>query len=589
MSNLNALSASFVWDDRALITQNVLIKHWDNIPLFFKQPFLGIYYRPIVMLSFTAEYAVWGLRPFGFHLTNLLLHAANSLLVFSLLKNIARGRQTALLAALLFAVHPAHKGVVAVPDRTGILSAFFMLSALVLYVKHRRISDRNGSLLLFAASVTAAGLGLFSKEEVVTLPLVIALVDALILEEGLTRGGIRRVGRLLPFFLLAAFYLWVRRRVLSGAELGLVPAFLIEPARRLMTVPAILSDYFLTLLFPFRLDYEPRTPVATSLFEPRILISCAALVLLFIAIPLLARKKRPCVFGILWYLIVFIPTCNIIPIYPEAARTILFTPIHFLYLPSIGVFLLAAEGLEWVSRNIAEDGWPVRGRKAALSLLCSIFFLFSLLSVNRNFIWKDEARLYRYILDMHPENHRMHVNLGNVHLERGHVDAAVSELERAVALAPEVAWYHNSLALAYQAKGWPEKAARQFSDSLRLNPNSSMVYANLAAIYRSQGKLAEAIATGKKAIELNPSSAAAYVILALAYKDAGNLAEAENQLDQALRLDPDSAEAHNALGIVYASQESFRKARAEWETALRLRPDMNEARENLQRLEAMGY
>lgn len=81
-ANLNALSAGFVWDDRTLIIENVVIKHWDNLSTLFGQSFLGLYYRPVTMLSFALEYVVWGLKPWGFHLTNVLLHTANSLLVF---------------------------------------------------------------------------------------------------------------------------------------------------------------------------------------------------------------------------------------------------------------------------------------------------------------------------------------------------------------------------------------------------------------------------------------------------------------------------------------------------------------------------
>ncbi|MBI5114998.1 tetratricopeptide repeat protein [Candidatus Poribacteria bacterium] len=664
LSNLNALTAGFVWDDRALIIDNALIKRPDSILLFFKQPFLGMYYRPVVMISFAVEYAIWGLRPFGFHLTNLLLHAANALLVFGLLKDVTRNRQTALLAALLFAAHPAHKGVVAVPDRTGVLSAFFMLMSLFLYVKHRYLTNASrpenfsrlldaegavpprrdtptkghlgcriwgrgtnrGPLLLFAASVISAGLGFFSKEEVIALPLVIVLVDVLILEEGilnpsrcakdgavanlLAQSGREQDGdtvrkgdpvsrpfrtltirlqnlrsnvlRCIPFFLVAAIYLWVRAHVVGAGSGGLVSAFLIEPARRLITIPAVLADYLLLLLFPFKLDYEPRTALATSIFEPRILISGLFLLALFASIPHLARKNRGALFGILWYLIVFIPMSNILPIYPEAADSILFTPIHFLYLPSIGVFLLAAKGMGWILRAVSRE------RRAAILPFCFVLFAFSILSASRNAVWKDEVSLYRYILGMHPENHRMHANLGNVYLERGQVDAAIAELDCAVAFAPDVAWYRNSLALAYQAKGQPEKATRQFLESLRLNPGSEMVYTNLSAVYRSQGRLPEAISAGKKAIMLNPSSAAAHVNLALTYKDAGAFAEAEQQFATALRLDPGSPEAHNGLGIVYASQRNYREAREEWETALRLRPDMPEARENLERLKAMG-
>jgi Tfp pilus assembly protein PilF len=428
----------------------------------------------------------------------------------------------------------------------------------------------------------------FAKEEAIMLPVVLILVDAMVFDEKLISFRTAKVARYLPFFLLAVLYLWVRAQVL-GAAGGLVSAFTIEPVRRLLTVPAVLLDYFLLLLFPFRMDYGPRTALVGSLFEPRILFPLLFLFATAATVPLLARRKRVELFGLLWFLIVFFPMSNVIPIYAETAHSRLFTPIHFLYVPSIGMFLCAAIGLEAIIRGLGSGGPRRRLRTAAILSFCLALFLFSLLSIKRNFTWKDELRFYQYVVSMHPGNHRMLVNLGNVYLERGQVDAAVDELERAVLYAPDKAAYRNSLALAYKAKGWFDKAAQQFREGLRLNPNSDMMYVNLAAMYRENGRIPEAIAFARKALELSPSSAAAHVNLALAYQDAGDLAEAEERFKMALRVDPGCSEAYHGLGMVYALQERYDLARREWENALRINPTMGETRENLQRLKRMGY
>lgn len=586
--NLNALCADFVWDDRALVTGNILIKHWDTLPVLFREPFLGLYYRPVVMLSFALEYALWGLRPWGFHLTNLLLHAANSVMVFHILRHVSRSRGTAFVAALLFASHPVHKGIVAIADRTGVLSAFFFLCSILLYVQYRRSEDTRGSVIFYAGSLVLCGLGFFSKEEVITLPLVLILVDSFVLDRRQRPTHAARVAGYVPFFLLAAVYLWIRAHVLGEAG-GIAAAFATELARRLITIPAVMFDYLLLLLFPFHLDYDPRTPLAESIGDPRILLPLLFVIAVAAVIPWLARKTKTGLFGLLWYTIVFIPMSNILPIYAGAARSELFTPIHFLYLPSIGVFLCAADGFEKIFGGLDESGHARRWRRPATLALCCVLLLFSLLSIKRNFIWKDELRLYRYIVEMHPENHRMRLNLGNVYLERGQVDAGLEQLKQAVILAPDVASYRNSVGLAYKARGWLDRSVEEFREALRLDPDFSMAYMNLTVIYRMQGRLSDAIAAGRKAVELAPSSVTAHVNLGLAYKDSGDLARAEKQFEMAVRSDPDSAEAHNGLGIVYALQGRHGPARKEWEETLRIRPDMTEARENLRRLERMGY
>jgi Tfp pilus assembly protein PilF len=589
VSNVNALSAGFLWDDRALVVENIYIKQWSTLPALFTQPFLGMYYRPVVMVSFALDYALWGLKPWGFHLTNLLLHGVNSVLVLLLLKNLSRSRWIALVAALLFACHPAHKGIVNIADRTGVLSVLFFLASLVAYVRFCRRADSRYPYALLSISWILCGFALFSKEEVVSIPLMVILLDAFMSFDGRpTLSRIRKTIYYGPFFLLVAGYLWVRSIVLDVSG-NAFAGLMVEPLRRLITIPAILLDYLSLFFFPFRLDYEPRTHVAESIWEPRILLP---LLILMVVAGILWRQRKSrnvALFGLLWYFITFIPMSNIVPIYPEAASSVLFTPIHFLYLPSIGVSLCVAFAIRVAFTENARGNRAASTRALATGTLCCVIFLFSLLSAARNSIWKDELRLYRYIVGMHPENPRMRLNLGNVYLERGDVDAALLQLEQAVRLEPDVASYHNSLALAYQAKGWPDKAVEQLRETLRLDPDSGMAYANLSTIYRTQGRFREAIASARKAVELLPHSAAARVNLALAYKYGGNLTEAENQFKLAIANDPDNIEAHLGLGTVYALQQQYHLARKEWEHALRISPDVQEAHENLRKLDQMGY
>ena len=587
-ANFNVLTAGFVWDDRALIINNALIKHWGTLPELFTRPFLGIYYRPLVMVSFALEHALWGMRPFGFHLTNLLLHAANAILVFFIARNVLRKGDAAVLVAILFAVHPVHKGVVVGADRTGILAAFFLLSSAVLYMQSRRAASGPGPTLFYSASLLFYGLGLFSKEVVITLPLALILIDTLVFDEDLKRWPAERILRYALFFSLAAVYLWVRARTL-GPTAGFLDAFSIEPARRLLTLPRVLLVYYpLLLLFPFRLDYEPYMPLANSVGEPTVLLSLVLSIAVAASILLLAKKRRAAAFGLLWYLLLFIPTSNIIPIYAGTAHKELFTPIHFLYLPSIGAFILAGAGFDRAFGGGNERTAGRGRRRVVAALFCLVILSWSLLSIARNCIWQNDLRLFEYIVEMHPENHRMRVNLGNVYLERNRADDAIHAIELAVTLAPDVAWYRNSLALAYKAKGWYKRAEEEFHRGLELNPDSGRVYSNLSALYRKQGRLPEAIEAGLSAVELNPGSAQAHSILGLAYKDAGELSRARELFETAIRINPDYAEAYNGLGIVYASEGRNSKARAEWERSLQLRPDYEEARENLQRLQRAG-
>jgi len=584
IANLNVLQAGFVWDDRAIILGNPLIVSWKHLPGLFRQPFLGMYYRPVVIASFMADYQLWGFSPWGYHLSNLLLHCANALIVFFLLFRLTQNRRLAFLTALLFAVHPAHKGVVAIADRTGILSAFFFLLSLLLYLRYCQSKSKRAAITLYFGALISCAIAFFSKEETLGLPLILLVMDRLVPERR-KNGLLRLLINCTPFFLLAFMYVGIRTAVL-GAGTGFLSAFFIKPLARLITLPVVFLDYLLILLFPLHLDYEPRTPLG-SIGEIRTLLgflfACMGAVFAW-----KSRRTNATVFGLLWFLIVFLPMSNIVPIYPEAAHTHLFTPIHFLYLPSIGIFLCIAVAFDVFLQKIGSSGVFLFSKGAVAGLLCCILFLLSLLSMKRNFIWQDELRLYRYIVQMHPENPRMRLNLGNVCLERGHVEEALKHLKEAVVLAPDLPMFRNSLALAYKEKLWLDRATEELQQALRLDPDSAGSYMNLAAVYRARKEPLPAVSAALKAVALSPSSAAARVTLGLSYMDANNFREAEDHLLLAIELDPASAEAHNSLGILYAREKRYDLARQHWEKALKLRP-LPEAIENLQMLKKMGY
>ncbi len=585
--NLNALSAGFVWDDWTLIANNSAIRHWDTLPTVFTQTFLASYYRPVVMLSFALERAIWGLRPFGFHLTNLLLHGANSILVFAILKRVSRNADAAFLGALLFAAHPAHKGVVNIADRTGMLSAFFYLGALTLYIGYRNSGNSKKAWLRYGAAVVFCALALFSKEEALTLPAIIILTDWFLFPEKLRRSWTRSAALYAPFVLLPFLYLWARNSV--GVSVGgMAQAFAVEPLRRLLTIPKLMLNYIFLLAFPLNLDFNPRTPLAASGLEFSAWAAVAATLVILAMVPWLFRRCKPAAFGLLWFFIVFVPMSNIIPIFPEIADTELFTPIHFVYLPSIGIFLCAGLALRGTLDRFDESGVGRLCRRGTILCFLAVVMAFCLLSLRRNAIWKNEIGLFRYIVRMHPKDSAMRVNLGNAYLTAGGMNEAIAELERAVALEPETAETHNTLGLAYLKRGWTDRAIAEFQKSIRLDPNNAGPYSNLAVAYVHIRRLEEATAAGEKAVELEPSNSAMHTNLGLIYKREGRLDEAEEQFLAALDNDADDAQAHDALGALYSAKKEYDKARQHWEEALRIQPDLRSARKSLDNLNRTG-
>lgn len=556
ITNLNCLTAEFVWDDGILITGNPLITHGKAVSDFFTKSFLTRYYRPVVMLSFAAEYAFWGPNPFGFHLTNLLLHAANSLLVFLFLRRILGNTQGAFLAALLFALHPVHKGVAYISDRTGMLAAFFFLGSLVLYLSHRTREGRAGDLPRLAASLCLCALAVFSKEEALMLPVIVILLDLSFFPERIKDGWRLSAVTYIAFFATALIYVVARFSILGGGD-GMLSAFAIEPVRRFLTIPRVILDYILLLIFPVNLDLYSRTPLATSALEFPTLVAILAMLVFAGMLPWLFKRHRRTAFGALWFLIVLLPMSNIIPIFPEEADTNLFTPIHFLYLPSVGFFLCAGIAIQWLQEGMATRPHGHLLKKASFFVAISVVLFFATLSIRRNALYRNGITLFEYVVEMHPNDLSFNYNLGNAYMAAGRTDEAIGAYQASVRCDPR-------------------------------NPAASDPWNNMGVAYAQKKMLREAISAGQAAAALNPSSSVVKKNLGNSYMLAGDLAGAERQFLSALQLNSSDAEAHNFLGMLYLRKRDYDKARWHLEQAVRIRPDMRSAVELLRPLNLRG-
>ncbi|MBI5114997.1 tetratricopeptide repeat protein [Candidatus Poribacteria bacterium] len=346
---------------------------------------------------------------------------------------------------------------------------------------------------------------------------------------------------------------------------------------------------------------NPRTTLATIPPGFAALLSLIVLLTVVASVPWVLKRSRETAFGMLWFLVVFAPMSNIIPIFPDVAGRELFTPIHFLYLPSIGIFLCAGIGLRTLDRRRKATGKKRRGndievysavhieqrffRASAMGCITCVVAIFCVLSIRRNTIWENDTRLFEYMTRMHPENAGARVNLGNAYLGAGREFDALKEFKEAVRLDPNLAQAHNALGLAYLNMGSASEAIVELRKNTELDPSNSGAFSNLAVAYVQKGMLPEAIAAGMNAIERAPTSSETHTNMGLIYMEARKLDEAQKELELALDFNRGDAEAYNALGALHFYRKDYAKARWNWEQALRIRPDLQEARENLESLE----
>ncbi len=303
----NTLSNGFVFDDVSMIKNNPAIRDPERIGLYFTRPFFSVgrptigpvaydYYRPMVLVSYLADYAIWGLRPTGWHFSNILLHAVASALVYLLLVRLKLGTGASFAGAAIFSIHPALADSVAgVSGRSDPLCAIFFLTSVYCYLVARR-ERSSKALALKICSWLAFALALLSKENAIALPLVLAAYE-LIRPDG---AGQRRLRSTLPFCFIALIYLLWRSQV-APASLAFAGDN-IEVARRIMAAAQVAATYAFVMFYPHGLGFETFTPLAGSIAAPAALAGALAVVIALGAVSLLRKRNSRTAFFIMWFL-----------------------------------------------------------------------------------------------------------------------------------------------------------------------------------------------------------------------------------------------------------------------------------------------
>jgi Tfp pilus assembly protein PilF len=558
------LGYELVWDDTLLIQQSWRLHHWGELPQLLLSQFwsevgeTSHYYRPLITLTFFLDMKVWGLQPFGFHLTNLLAHVAVILAVLAVARRVTGGELAAVISALAFALQPLHtESVTFVSGRTDVLATLFFLLALLAYDRGR---DQPGWRFT-ACSLGACLLALLAKEVAITLPVVLALWDWRV------RGDLRDrraawhgLGRYAPYGGVLALYLGLRLFALRGVG-GSAAGAWGPPITRLLTTLQTVTSYAWMTIMPYPANaYRVIVPVPV----PPDVHWWVAMVGLGVALAgtAWAVRRVPVVgFGALWFWITLAPSVvvNLLPL-----PTVLMAE-RFLYLPTVGYCLI----LGWLASRVLG---PVLGRGVRLRLapavgLALLLLAYFVLTLWRNEDWRDEERLYSRMAQSSPAAAVPHVNLAFVQLSRGEIASANELLREAVRLAPGNPRAEAGLGLTETMLGHLDVGLRHGLRARELAPHSADVLASLGALYLARGEPARAVPELSESLRVKPNQvhAALNLALALAWLDQPEAAEA--QLERALvlvrLLSPDLPLADRITAEVAAGRDSAR-SRAAW-------------------------
>ncbi len=483
------LSADFInFDDDVYVYENVHVAQGlsaEGIGWAFGHP-VGSIYQPLTMLSLMLDAEVWGVDPFGFHLTNLLLHVLNCLLLLWVLQRLTGSFWRSAFAVALFALHPLRVESVAwVTERKDVLSGTFFMLTLAAW---RCWVSGRGPWRYGLAFVSLA-LGLLAKQTLAFTPLVLLLLDwwplgrhgACVRGAGQPGEQARTVWQLLlekaPFLLLGLGFGLLALYMVAGT--GSAASFdVLPPGARVENALVAYVRYLGKLFWPAELlIFYPHPEGSTPLWQ---VVSSAALLAGITAAAIWQARRRPYLFvGWFWFCLMLLPMSGLLQAGSHAMAD------RFTYLPMIGLFV----ALSWAAGDLAERIAPSGTRRALLFGSASLVVaVLGTLTFRQTAHWKDSLSVYRHALDAGAEHHFLYNNMGLALLEKGRLDQAARSFGRAIDLAPENARAHMNLGLVYSERGLHERAVRMYEKAIQFDPGYADAYDNLAIALYQQGK-----------------------------------------------------------------------------------------------------
>jgi hypothetical protein len=537
------LRYQFVHDDRGQIVENPAVHSWRAVPSYFTSYVwagvlpgqLGNYYRPLFLLWLRINEVICGSHAWGWHLSTILAHLLTTFLVYLLAERVAISRDVALLAALIFGLHPAHIEAVAwISGVTEPLLGVLFIGSFLCYLQAQRGGERAlrwkvSSLVLFA-------LAMLEKETALIFAGLLAVYEWI---AGPAWGGPLHPRKVLawcggairkiwPYLFLILLYLPARIHALKGFSHTVTP---IGPEQVLLTWPSLVWFWIRHLVWPVGLstfyDFPAVTHPALSDFTlPAILVVCTGIVLLACA-----RRSRTVAFFAAWLVLPLIPLLNIRVFMADD-----FAHDRYLYLPSVGLAVLVAVALK--KACVGQPRWlgmPVSLLVTATCLAAALGYG----TFAQSFYFKDNLTFYAYNLAKAPHNRYGQVNYAAVLGEQGRYGPAWETLSDVVRRNPAFWPAVYNLAFTYYKLGNLPEAERYFLEAIRISPNRPDAYAYLGLTHFRMGRAEEAIADVRQAIAIRPNGSGYHFELGVMLKTQHDLKGALREFQTELANNPE--------------------------------------------------
>lgn len=581
------------YDDPLYVTENEVVQQgitFDSLRWAFST-IRGGNWHPLTWLGHMTAFELSGLNPAGHHTLNVLLHLANVLLFFLLLVRGTGNLKRSLAAAAVFAVHPVQiESVVWIAQLKGLLSAFFWFLAMH---AHTEWALKRKSRFLWLTVLTML-LGLAAKPALITLPFVLLAWDFWPLGRWKFRESLKPLlAEKLPLFFIAFAFALLAFFSQSQAE-AVIPLEQLPLSIRLANSGVLLTRYLgfilfpagLSLFFPHPRDFYPLLEIAAG----------AGLIILFLILAVTLRRRIPeLTAGWFWFLASLFPVAGLVQLGSQELA------LRYLYIPLAGL----SPACVWAGFRLASK-YP-RFDKA---WKCLAVFLLSLLvfqTVRLIGLWCSNETLFRYVVEVQPDNYLGHHALARALESKGDVPGALRHYLKSLDIHPEHANAHNNIAVLLNREENHEAAERHFLKAIRVDPDHLKAHNNLGILYQDAGRYPEAAFHYREALRIHPgdfislnnlgsvliaqglpgeagelfrealtiwdTSSTAWFNFGNALAAQGRLKEASDAFQKAVQFNPDYFEAYNNLGSALMETGKKEAALVAYREALRLAPD----------------
>ncbi len=560
----------FVHDDFVFIVGNPDIGRWDDLKdIFFKPSRFGEshtiinqYYRPVLDIFCKIQYMIFSFNPAGYHLTNLIFHILNSLLVYWIFVFFIKNKKLSLVGASIFLVHPVQtEAVCAIAGISNLLLTFFCLLSFIFYIKACQSRANLNFYLRYAFSLVIFSVVLFLKERAVIFPFLILFFESYVYNsQSNIKFLLRRFLYSIPFFVVLIGHFVFREFALGKA----FPQFFSNPQElilRVISIPKAILVYFKILIFPIDLHYYRSLNILDYSVYPSIALLLLIVVFLFILRLLSKQNRRIFYFGVGWFFISLLPILNIVPLINE--YSFISAAEHFLYFPLVGFILALLAILKEIKEKFSSKYF------SRISSLFSIIiiFLFSILTIRQGDYWKGEIPLFERTLVFQKDFGRVRILLARAYYFGRNYDKAIEEYHKALEImhgyvfrvkGTQMEKFYLSfvkeiyfdLAHCYENKGDFHIAIEEYQKCLIIDPFDSKILGNIGTAYFYLERIDEAISYHEKALKIDPQDILALNNLAICYIQRNEFKKAEEILQHVLTLDPNLVSAQKNLNLL---------------------------------------